>query len=322
MTDWMAVYDKYRPELAAVEGILRESVHSLNRDLHAASIQLIAAGGKRIRPLFAVLCSQFGTLQDATKVRTVAAALELVHMATLVHDDVIDDADLRRGRPTVRNQFGDRAAMYAGDFLFARAIHLLSGLEDVSLHKKLSAAIVRICEGEIEQIRDFYNWRQTFSTYLRRIERKTAILIAVSCELGAKAAGADSNTVESLRRFGYYTGLAFQIVDDLLDYEGSAQIVGKPVAGDLMQGNLTLPALVAHRGPGGKKLEQLVCPDATNRHRDEAVALIRDSGSLAVARRAADRCLAKAMEQLQSIPFPERHNELRAVASFVNQRAY
>ncbi len=212
--------------------------------------------------------------------------------------------------------------MYTGDFLFARAIYLLSELEEPVFHQKMSAAIVRICEGEIEQIRDFYNWNQSIRTYLRRIERKTAVLIALSCELGALAGGAPAGVSERLRRFGYYTGMAFQIIDDLLDFEGDAAAVGKPVAGDLLQGNLTLPALFVHSTERGQKLEELVRSSATADEQQEAVQMVRNSDGIEMARRIADRFLTKALEQLAYIPNPERHAELQAVAAFVNQRAY
>lgn len=320
--DFQDVYERCRPELLEVERVLRDSVQSRNLRLLHATTQLLEAGGKRIRPLYAILSSRFGT-GDRSKVYALAAALELVHMASLVHDDVIDDASLRRGKPTVRAQFGNRAAMYTGDFLFARAIQRLSELGSPLIHEEMSSAIARMCEGEIEQIRDFFSWQQTLRNYLRRVERKTALLISISCALGARAAEAPGTTVEILRRFGYYTGMAFQITDDILDYVGDEKIVGKPVGGDLRQGNLTLPALrAAYISPRSRELQESVLEGMQGGSVARAIDIVRASDGLEYARQLATRYLTKAMTELEKLaPGPDRDG-LAIVARFVNQRSH
>ncbi len=318
--DIQAVLDRYHSDMQAVEALLSEQVKGQNAELTQANAELLNAGGKRIRPLFVLMCSRFGDM-DADWVIPLAAAVEMIHMATLVHDDVIDDAQTRRGRPTVRAKWGNLAAMYAGDYLLGRALGLLTQIPNLQIHREMSDAIVRMCEGEIEQIQDFYNWRQSLRRYLRRVERKTALLISVSCSLGAVAAGAAPESVRVLRRFGYYTGMAFQITDDVLDYVADADVVGKPVGGDLRQGNLTLPALHAARESAvGEVLRATVQPSMHGSDIDRALDLVRRSDGLPFARDLARRYMEKAMVLLDQLETGQLRTDLASVAQFVNAR--
>ncbi|MCL6453839.1 MAG: polyprenyl synthetase family protein [Alicyclobacillus sp.] len=321
--EFQHVYAQYQGHLQTIDLLLEQAVLSRNALLLNSSRQLLTAGGKRIRPLFALLCSEFGQAPASEPVQTLAAALELVHMATLVHDDVIDDASLRRGQPTVRAQYGNRPAMYTGDFLFARAIHMLSTLANPQVHAEMSDAMVRMCEGEIDQIRDFFNLQQSLRAYLRRIERKTALLISVSCALGAAVSGAPADCVAALRRFGHHTGMAFQIVDDILDFTGDARLIGKPIGHDLLQGNITLPALYAAQLPTyADRLAAVVHPHMSHEDARQAVELVAESGGIAYARSLATRYLEKAHQALAALPDQPAKEALRTVAAFVTERAY
>ncbi|MCL6625689.1 polyprenyl synthetase family protein [Alicyclobacillus shizuokensis] len=321
--EFHSVYRAYESDLQRVERCLMEAVASANPAMTQSARQLLEAGGKRIRPLFALMCSQLDGRRPGEQVYRAAAALELVHMASLVHDDVVDESDVRRGRPTVRARFGNRPAMYTGDFLFARAIQLLTTIDIPAVHEEMSLAMVRMCEGEIDQIRDFYNWHQSLRSYLRRVERKTALLISVSCAVGARVGGCDEATIGIARRFGHYTGMSFQITDDLLDFIGDAEVVGKPVGGDLRQGNLTLPTLHAlATGPHARELRSLVHTDMDASDVEQAVRLIRSSNSLDYARSLAERYLDKAMAELDLLPADQVVTQLRSIAQFVNQRVY
>lgn len=322
--DFRRVFDTYRSDLQSIDDLLIQAANSRNHRLTTSSRQLVEAGGKRIRPLFALLCSELGPKQSKERVHTLAAALELVHMATLVHDDVIDDAATRRGSPTVKAQYGNRPAMYTGDFLFARAIHLLASLQSPAIHIEMSNAIVSLCEGEIEQIRDFYNLKQPLKQYLRRIERKTALLISVSCSLGATVSESDRSTISMLRRFGHYTGMAFQMIDDILDLTGSQAIVGKPVGNDLLQGNITLPVLYAatQSERTASELQKLIHPEMTSEDAKQAVSLVRECGGIEYASALADRYLTKALDTLGPISHTSSGQALGVVAQFVNRRSY
>ena len=316
------IYLLYRHELDRVERLLDERAHADHADLAKAGRTLLEAGGKRIRPLFALICG-LGEREWSEDVAKVAAALEMIHMATLVHDDVIDRADLRRGRPTVRKSYGNLAAMYTGDYLFARAIQLLAEVDNLEVHRLMARGIVLLCEGEIEQIQDFYNWSQGVMTYLRRIHRKTALLISLSCQLGAMVGGAHKREVAALARFGHAVGMAFQIVDDLLDFTGAAEIVGKPVGGDLRQGNLTLPALLAASRPGfGERLRALVREGMREEDAEEAIRLVVASGALADAERLAERYLEKSRHLLQAVSRETVREQLMGLTSFIIRRQY
>lgn len=322
--DFRQVYEHYKTDMKAIDDLLHREVVSRNEVMNDSAIQLLEAGGKRIRPLFALLCSEWGDeLADKQRIHALSAAVELIHMATLVHDDVIDDASVRRGRPTVRAQLGNRPAMYTGDFLFARAIRLITSLHAMPVHEEMSNAIVRMCEGEIDQIRDFYELEQPLKKYLRRIYRKTALLISVSCALGATVAGAEESTISLLRQFGHHTGMAFQLVDDILDYSGDAEVVGKPIGNDLIQGNITLPALYAANIPEyHRRLAHLVQPGMTNEQAAEAVQWVRASGGIEYTMNLAHRYLDKAQTILAQLPDHPSKESLAVVARFVIERLF
>jgi heptaprenyl diphosphate synthase len=316
----MDIYFSLKADIDAVERRLYEEVHTPVRNLRRASTHLLKAGGKRIRPIFVLLAGKFGTY-DLDKLTKVAAALELIHMASLVHDDVIDDAELRRGTPTVKSEWGNRMAMYTGDFIFARALVLLSEIENAAIHQLLSKSIVAMCEGEIEQIRDFYNTEQTIRTYLRRIKRKTALLLSVSCTMGAMVAGAPPRVVYLLERYGHYAGMAFQIIDDILDLTSTAHKLGKPVGSDLRQGNLTLPVLYAMRhSPQKERLKSLIHREMGEAEAVEAIAIVKASGGIAYARQVADQYMAKCLDMLDKLPAGEARDKLTAIAQFINER--
>src|SRR5699024_10527029 len=179
------VYGFLKKDLQEVEGMLTNVIGADHPVLREASLQLLQAGGKRIRPVFVLLSSHFGDdLEHKQGINTVAVALELIHMATLVHDDVVDDAALRRRKPTIKHLYGGRVAMYTGDYMLARALEEITTIENPRVHRVLSKTLVKVVEGEIAQIKDKYNMDQELRDYLRRIKRKTALLIATSCKLG------------------------------------------------------------------------------------------------------------------------------------------
>ncbi len=314
------IYRVLNPDLRRVEDALRLRLACSQTVLHEAATQLVEAGGKRLRPVFVLLAGSFGARRD--QLITVATGLELIHMATLVHDDVIDDSDTRRGSPTVRKVFGDRVAMYAGDYIFGQALRTLSEVDKPELHLAFSRSLELLCLGEMEQIRDLFSLDQSLRTYLRRIRRKTAFLIEMSCLLGALASEAALDQVTALRRFGYFSGMAFQIKDDILDLVADERVLGKPIGGDLRQGNITAPILFALRDPAvAAELRALVRPGLSARDADRAVLLVRRSDGIARSQSLAERYLERARAALAELPGIPARDGLLAVAEFVGSRS-
>jgi geranylgeranyl pyrophosphate synthase len=229
-----------------VEQLLGEVTAGFGDELAHTAGATLAAGGKRLRPLLVFICGGEEAGERGPLVRA-GAAVELLHMATLVHDDVVDSASLRRGHPTVYATSGRKAATATGDFLFSRALSLLAGNERLEQMRTLANACLALARGELVQRQDAYNRQVTIERYLRRCELKTASLFAAACKLGSLAAGAGRARTEVLERFGHRVGLAFQLLDDVLDVAGSAGSTGKPRGSDLLDGAVTLPLILASR---------------------------------------------------------------------------
>ena len=196
-------YSYLKKDMDVIEQTLRQLVKTDQPILHSTSLKLLESGGKRFRPVFVILSAKLGNYQ-LQAIKNVAATLELIHMASLVHDDVIDEAKLRRGKITINEEYGNRIAMYAGDFLFARALESMTEIEEPEAHQRLADTILEVCLGEIEQIKDKYNFNQNLRCYLQRIKRKTALLISASCEIGAIASGAELEYQTALKKYGYF----------------------------------------------------------------------------------------------------------------------
>jgi heptaprenyl diphosphate synthase len=319
------IYARMKQDIEYIEKELERSVHSDYAVLKETSLHLLKAGGKRIRPVFVLLASQFGHY-DLERIKLVAVPLELIHMATLVHDDVIDDADIRRGQLTVKSKWDNRIAMYTGDYIFAKALTVVTQLPDPRIHQILSKAMVEMCIGEMEQIRYFFRTDQRLRTYLLRIKRKTALLIAVSCQLGAIAAGAPDWISAKLYAFGYNVGMAFQIRDDILDLIGTEQQLGKPPGNDIRQGNITLPVLLALRD---KSLRETLIKEIERFKEADGqidaspfLELIRGSPYIEEADRIAARYIEKATAALSGLPDIRAKQDLADVADFIGNRSY
>ncbi|KKI88791.1 heptaprenyl diphosphate synthase [Bacillus sp. SA1-12] len=316
-----ALYSFLNTDLSIIEQELEKTAISHHPLLREANLELLQAGGKRIRPVFVLLSSMFGNY-DIQRVKYVAVALETIHMASLVHDDVIDDAELRRGKPTVKSKWDNRIAMYTGDYLLARSLEVITNIDDPLAHQILSRTIVEVCLGEIEQIKDKYRYDQSLRTYLKRIKRKTALLIAVSCQLGAISTGASEEIHKKLFWFGYYVGMSFQITDDILDFTSTEKELGKPVGSDLLQGNITLPVLFALQDPSMKvEIEKI-----TNETRpDEIQTLLKRILESDVIERSAgvsDQYLQKAFEVIESLPKNRARSTLYSIAKYIGKRKF
>ncbi|MDO3409606.1 polyprenyl synthetase family protein [Saccharibacillus sp. CPCC 101409] len=321
----MEIFGTLKKDMDAVERSLYASIENESEALGEAAMHLLKAGGKRLRPAFVLLGGKFGTY-ELERLQSVAVPLELIHMASLVHDDVIDNAQTRRGQLTVKAQWDNRIAMYTGDYIYAKALEMITVLENPQIHRILAKAMVEMSIGEMEQIRDFFNAGQSIRRYMLRIRRKTALLIAVSCQLGALAAGASASAARELYNYGYNVGMAFQIRDDLLDLCGTEKQIGKPPGSDIRQGNITIPVLYALQDEAlrGPLLEEISRIHAADGRTDvsRAVGMITGSAGIARAEELAERYTQKALAALDRLPDIRARRHLRDIAHFVSRRMY
>ncbi|TXK81409.1 heptaprenyl diphosphate synthase component II [Paenibacillus sp. N3.4] len=325
MKNLMDIYTRKKKDIAAIEKELEESIHADHSMLRDTSLHLLKAGGKRIRPVFVLLSGEFGDYQLQT-MKHVAVPLELIHMASLVHDDVIDDANTRRGQLTVRSKWDNRIAMFTGDFIFAKALGVITEIPNPTVHQIMSKAIVEMSIGEMEQIRFFFHADQTIRDYLLRIRRKTALLIAISCQLGAVAANAPDWISNKLYTFGYNIGMVFQIRDDILDLIGTEKQIGKPPGSDVKQGNITLPVLFALEDRSLRphiltELERIQEADGQTEV-SKLLDMIRSSDGIQRADALSQKYMDKAIASLDKLPDIQAKKDLIEVAYFISNRSY
>lgn len=315
------MYSFLNSDIDIVEEALEEAVYADSALLREASLHLLQAGGKRIRPLFVLLAARFGTY-DINIMKKVAVSLELIHAASLIHDDVIDDAEIRRGKQTVKAKWDNRIAMYTGDYIFARSLELMTEIDKPEAHKILAYTMVELVIGEVEQMKDKYRFDQNVKDYLRRIKRKTALLISTSCQLGAIAADVKPSVHIKLAQFGYYVGMSYQIIDDILDFTGTEKELGKPSGGDLLQGNITLPVLFAMENEEIRKEIVKVHENSSREEMDKIIRLIIQSGSIERSREISNRYLEKALLIVEQLPQNEAKATLRNIAKYIGKRKF
>src|SRR5437764_1916771 len=239
MTD---VWDAYRSELDGVEDQIHKNLDSSVPLVNTVAAHILSSGGKRIRPLLLTLCARLCGY-TGTDVYILASLVEFIHTATLLHDDVVDDADLRRGRRTARKVWGNQVSILVGDYLYSKAICQIVGFRNQAINEVLSEACRKMAEGEVLQLYYNGNPQITEFEYLRIVEHKTAGLIAAACRIGSIIGNAPLDKQAALFRFGQHLGTAFQVADDTLDYAANGDRLGKSLGQDLRQGKATLPLL-------------------------------------------------------------------------------
>lgn len=315
------MYSFLNSDIDIIEHTLEETIQANSLLLRQASLHTLQAGGKRIRPVFVLLGGKFGHY-DINVMKYVAVALELIHMASLVHDDVIDDAEIRRGKPTIKAKWGNKVAMYTGDYILALSLEMITNIDKPAAHKILANTIVEVCIGEIQQIKDKYRFNQNFRDYFRRIKRKTALLIATSCQLGAIAAGVEESVHKKLYQFGYYVGMSYQIIDDILDFTSTEKTLGKPAGGDLLQGNITAPVLFAMEDEQIRREIEKVTENTGQAEIKQIISLIKQSGAIEKSMELSDLYLDKALKILQELPANRAKKTLQDIAKFIGKRKF
>ena len=237
------IAERLKEELALVERVLRDNLHSAIHIIPELSSYILDAGGKRFRPMVAILASRLCGCDDE-RASIAGAVVEYIHTATLLHDDVVDEADKRRGRLAARKIWGNQASVLVGDFLFAKSFYLMTEYLPPEALKVMAKACVSLAEGEILQLIKSFDVETTEEDYYRIIYGKTAALISASCEVGA-VMGSDNQQREALVEYGTQIGYAFQISDDILDIAGDPEKTGKPVGIDFREGKVTLPLILS-----------------------------------------------------------------------------
>ena len=315
------LYSSIRSDLREVARVFDEELVSDYRFVSALCDRVRAYRGKMLRPALLLLAGK-SCGRVSSNHHTLAAVIEMVHVATLVHDDVLDEADERRGQAPINSVEGNVAAVLLGDYLISHAYHLCSSLEDQAAARLIGATTNAVCEGELLQNRHRGDSGLSESVYFEIIERKTGALTATACELGALYAGADEEVVGSLRSFGLAVGVAFQIVDDLLDIRGDQQEVGKSLGLDFSEGKLTLPTIhcLANAGPEtAAALRAALLGETTTSH-NCLRRWLTETDSLGYASSVALEYIGRARSALEILPPSDARSSLTAMAEFIIQR--
>ncbi|NTW02309.1 MAG: polyprenyl synthetase family protein [Oscillochloris sp.] len=307
-------------DLRAVEDLLLERSRSRSELITAASIHTVRSGGKRLRAAMALLAAQLGIYQ-LNNVIHAAASAELIHAASLVHDDLVDQAARRRGRITVHNRWDNDVALMVGDYFFALAAAEMSLSPDPRIITFYAYAVQVIVEGELSPVTVLEPAEKALSQYFYKTGAKTAALFEAACKAGMAAGGGDDLQVEALGRYGFDVGVAFQIVDDVLDFTGDESTLGKPAGNDLRQGTITLPLIYALKSTGSPQLRAIIDQsELDDAIVEAAIAEVLVAGGAEAAMAEAHRYVTKAISHLSIFPDSVARRSLITLAEFVVNR--
>lgn len=316
-----AHFDTIADHLEESARILRDELRSAQPFVRELCQHIERFHGKQVRPALLLLSGQAcgGVRREH---RVLAAVVEMVHLATLVHDDVLDEADIRRRAATVSRRWGNESAVLLGDFLFSHAFRLCSSLDDQFASQLIGQTAVRLCTGELVQVGNCNNFELTEEQYFEIIERKTAALIGACCLLGARYAGADERTVRRMNEFGVGLGVAFQITDDLLDLVGDEAEVGKSLGRDAQMGKLTLPLIhyLRTRAPSRRGEMLALLRDGAPRRNGRIAELLAGSDSIEYAQQTAYAHVRRSLDILSELPPSDARTSLTAMAEFIVAR--
>lgn len=318
-----AVWRKYRKNLSQVEALIHKNMETRSPLIKGAARYILHSGGKRLRPLLLLLSSRL-CRHEGNGAVLLAGAIECIHTATLLHDDVIDDAEMRRGEKAVRTVWGNHASILVGDYFYTRAVSMAGALKNQEVNTALAEACKQILEGEALQ----WGWNGDVNIsekrYLRFIEYKTATLMATACRLGGIIAGVHTTQKERLEQFGRNLGIAFQVADDVLDYTGSKKVFGKRQGKDLREGQITLPLLHLLRQCRGRERDKIITLVKNDGFREKdlrfTVELMEHYGSIGYSLQKARDFVTKAKESLLPFPASSARQALFAVADYVVNR--
>jgi octaprenyl-diphosphate synthase len=315
--------DLIADDMREVDAVIGQRLASGVPLVGQVSRYIITSGGKRLRPaLLLLVCGALGYRGDQR--HNLAAVVEFIHTATLLHDDVVDDSTLRRGRATANQQFGNAASVLVGDFLYSRAFQMMLDAHDVRVMDILAEATNVIAEGEVMQLMNMHDPELDEAGYLQVIRSKTAKLFEASARLGAVLAGAPAEVERHCADYGQALGTAFQVIDDVLDYAGNAEEMGKNLGDDLREGKVTLPLIAAmRRGTAAQRaLIRHAVETSAAGELDAIIAIVRETGALEVAQEAAAAEAQRAMKAAGQLPQNEHARALLQLASSLLQRRH
>lgn len=314
-------YPDIKKELTNVVTLMDKNAYCKDKVIETSIKDMIHSSGKMIRPGFSVIAAHFGEYEPE-RINVIAAVIEFFHMATLVHDDVIDDAELRRGKQTVQSKYGKNYAVYIGDYLFCICFKLLAQTASLHTIQVDSRAMSRICLGEVEQLNSRFDKDVSVKNYLKRVSGKTAELFSLSLYVGA----AESNCSKQLSRLfwniGHNIGMAFQIIDDILDYVSDTQTLGKDSANDLKDGLYTLPLIYVLEDKPAELLEILNQENYTDQDISKIYKLVYELGGIEKARSLAKKYTKKAYKLIDKLPENPYREILREITTVLLDRSY
>jgi len=322
-SDLAAIQSLAAADMRAVDALIRRRLASSVVLINQIAEHIISAGGKRLRPMLVVLAGQATGAAHAGH-HQLAAIIEFIHTSTLIHDDVVDQSHLRRGRRTANAVWGNAASVLVGDFLYSRSFQLMVELERMEIMQVLADTTNQIAEGEVLQLLHIRNPDTDEAAYLNVIERKTAILFAAGARLGAMLSGADAATQEALHSYGLQLGYAFQIADDVLDYSGDAGALGKQLGDDLAEGKATLPLIHAmtHADAATRARLRAIITQGDVDALPEVLVAIDAAGSLDYSRQRAREYAAAASAALAGLADNPALSALRELAGYAVERGY
>ncbi|MGC1308035.1 MAG: solanesyl diphosphate synthase [Phormidesmis sp.] len=321
MTSATSLFSPVEADLALLTDNLKNLVGARHKILYAAAEHLFGAGGKRIRPAIVLLLARAVVPQGdiTSRHRRLAEITEMIHTASLVHDDVVDESATRRGAPTVHSRFGNKVAILAGDFLFAQSSWYLANLDNLDVVKLLSRVIMDLAEGEIRQGLKYFDTSLSLEAYLEKSYYKTATLIANSAKAVGVLSELSEPAAENLYQFGRHLGLAYQVVDDILDFTSSDEVLGKPAASDLRSGNLTAPVIYAMAEvPYLKTLIERQFSEPEDF--EQAIELVHGSQGIDLARDLANHHGQAALDCLSELPKSDSRQALEDISRYVLRR--
>lgn len=314
-----AIFEPIKEDLSLVEQQLTAVAEIDFPQLSQVLDHVVKRGGKRIRPALTLLAGKcFNYNQDL--LIPMAIGVELLHNATLLHDDAIDGAAMRRGLPTVDSLWGDEVAILTGDYLFAKSAEMVAATGNLRVIRLFAQTLMTICSGELEEHFSARDLRQSRQQYYHRSSQKTASLFATAAESGAILSDATEEAVQALKGYGHNLGLAFQIVDDILDFTGDEHELGKPVGADLLQGTLTLPAILLLERSQGNPIKEVLQGRDNEAGLKQAISAIRNSPAIAESYAVAQDFTAKARQALDVFPDNAPRRALLELADLVIQR--